>query len=159
MRAAAEGSRPLLVEVQALVAPAGLGTARRVGYGLRRHRLAILLAVLERKADVHVLDQDVFASVAGGARSTSARSTSALAIAIVSSLRERRGAGATLVGSARSGLAGEVRAVPRAAARLAEAKKLGFTRAIPAGRKPRAAVGGGARRDGASSACARWRTR
>jgi DNA repair protein RadA/Sms len=126
---AAEGTRPLLVEVQALVAPAVYGAARRVASGVDGSRLAILLAVLDRKADVHVLDQDVFASVAGGARVDERAIDLALAIAIVSSLRERA-VPADLVAFGEVGLAGEVRAVPRAAGRLAEAKKLGFTRAI-----------------------------
>ncbi len=129
----AEGTRPLLVEVQALVAPAVYGSARRVASGIDGSRLAILLAVLDRKADVHVLDHDVFASVAGGARVEERAIDLALAIAVVSSFRER----ATppgLVAFGEVGLAGEVRAVPRAAARLAEARKLGFTRAVlPAG--------------------------
>lgn len=125
----AEGSRPLLVEVQALVAPAVYGSSRRVSSGIDGSRLAILLAVLDRKADVHVLDQDVFASVAGGARIDERALDLALAVAVVSSLRERA-VPANLAVFGEVGLAGEVRAVPRAAARLAEAKKLGFTRAI-----------------------------
>ncbi len=125
----AEGSRPLLVEVQALVAPAVYGSARRVASGVDGSRLAILLAVLDRKADVHVLDQDVFASVAGGARVEERALDVALAIAVVSSLRERA-VPPDLVAFGEVGLAGEVRAVPRAAGRLAEARKLGFTRAI-----------------------------
>jgi DNA repair protein RadA/Sms len=129
----AEGSRPLLVEVQALVAPAVYGSPRRVASGIDSSRLAILLAVLDRKADVHVLDQDVFASVAGGARIDERAVDLPLALAIVSSLRERP-LPQELVAFGEVGLAGEVRAVPRAALRLAEAKKLGFTRAIvPAG--------------------------
>ena len=129
----AEGSRPLLVEVQALVAPAVYGSARRVASGIDSSRLAILLAVLDRKADVHVLDQDVFASVAGGARIDERAVDLPLALAIVSSLRERP-LPQELVAFGEVGLAGEVRAVPRAALRLIEAKKLGFTRAIlPAG--------------------------
>jgi len=125
----AEGSRPLLVEVQALVAPAVYGAARRVATGLDGNRLAILLAVLERKADVHVLDRDVFASVAGGARVEEPALDLALAIAVVSSLRERAVA-PDLVVFGEVGLAGEVRAVPRAAPRLAESRKMGFVRAI-----------------------------
>ncbi|MGE0785214.1 MAG: DNA repair protein RadA [Sandaracinaceae bacterium] len=129
----AEGTRPLLVEVQALVAPAAYGAARRVASGLDPSRLAILLAVLDRKADVHVLDHDVFASVAGGARVAERAVDLALALAIVSSFRERAAA-SELVVFGEVGLAGEVRAVPRAAQRLAEAQKLGFRRAIlPAG--------------------------
>ena len=125
----AEGSRPLLVEVQALVAPAVYGAARRVATGLDGNRLAILLAVLERKADVHVLDRDVFASVAGGARVEEPALDLALAIAVVSSLRERAVA-PDLVVFGEVGLAGEIRAVPRAAPRLAESRKMGFRRAI-----------------------------
>ncbi len=125
----AEGSRPLLVEVQALVAPAVYGSARRVASGVENSRFAILLAVLDRKADVHVLDQDVFASVAGGARVEERAIDLALAIAVVSSLRERP-VSPQLVAFGEVGLAGEVRAVPRAGVRLIEARKLGFTRAI-----------------------------
>jgi DNA repair protein RadA/Sms len=125
----AEGSRALLVEVQSLVAPAVYGAARRVCTGLDAGRLAILLAVLERKADVHVLDRDVFASVAGGARVDEPALDLGLCLAVVSSLRERAVA-PDLVVFGEVGLAGEVRAVPRAAARLAEARKLGFRRAI-----------------------------
>lgn len=125
----AEGSRPLLVEVQALVAPAVYGSARRVSSGIDGSRLAILLAVLDRKADVHVLDQDVFASVAGGVRVDERAADLPLALAIVSSLRERP-LPPDLVAFGELGLAGEVRAVPRAAVRLTEAQKLGFTRAL-----------------------------
>lgn len=125
----AEGTRPLLVEVQALVAPAVYGAARRVSSGIDGSRLAILLAVLDRKADVHVLDQDVFVSVAGGARVDERAADLPLALAIVSSLRERP-LPPDLVTFGEIGLAGEVRAVPRAGLRLQEAQKLGFTRAI-----------------------------
>ena len=125
----AEGSRALLVEVQALVAPAVYGAARRVASGLDANRLAILLAVLERKAEVHVLDRDVFASIAGGVRVEERALDLALAIAVVSSLRERPVADQLAV-FGEIGLAGEVRAVPRAAQRVAEAKKLGFSRVL-----------------------------
>lgn len=125
----AEGTRPLLVEVQALVAPAVYGAARRVATGLDGNRLSILLAVLERKADVHVLDRDVFASVAGGARVDEPALDLALAIAVVSSLREKAVA-SDLVVFGEVGLAGEVRAVPRPGPRLQEARKMGFRRAI-----------------------------
>jgi len=125
----AEGSRPLLVEVQALVAPAVYGAARRVVSGLDANRLAILLAVLERKADVHVLDRDVFASAAGGARVDERALDLALALAVVSSLRELP-VDPQLAVFGEVGLAGEVRAVPRVAPRVAEAAKLGFRRVI-----------------------------
>jgi DNA repair protein RadA/Sms len=125
----AQGQRPLLLEVQALVAPAAYGSARRVATGLDAGRLAMLLAVLERKAQVQVLDQDVFVSAVGGARVDEPAVDLALAIAITSSLRERPVAPDT-VAFGEVGLTGEVRAVPRASQRLDEAKKLGFRRAI-----------------------------
>jgi len=125
----AQGQRPLLLEVQALVAPAAYGSARRVATGLDGSRLAILLAVLDRKAHVQVLDQDVFVSVVGGARVDEPAVDLALALAITSSLRDRP-VSHDLVVFGEVGLTGEVRGVPRAGLRLAEARKLGFTRAI-----------------------------
>jgi DNA repair protein RadA/Sms len=125
----AEGSRPLLVEVQALVAPAVYGAARRVATGVDANRLAILLAVLERKAEVHVLDRDVFVSIAGGARVDERATDLGLAVAVVSSLRERA-VPADVVVFGEIGLAGEVRAVPRPGPRVAEAKKMGFARVV-----------------------------
>ncbi len=125
----AQGQRPLLIEVQALVAPAAYGSARRVATGLDAGRLAMLLAVLERKAHVQVLDQDVFVSAIGGARIDEPAVDLALAVAITSSLRERAVPADTVV-FGEVGLTGEVRAVPRAAQRLLEARKLGFRRAI-----------------------------
>jgi DNA repair protein RadA/Sms len=123
------GSRPLLVEVQALVAPAQYGAPRRVVTGLDGNRLALLLAVLQRKAGVHVLDLDVFASAAGGARVDEPAVDLALCAAVVSALRERALLPATLA-FGEVGLTGELRAVPRAALRVAEARKLGFTRVV-----------------------------
>ncbi|MGD8860148.1 MAG: DNA repair protein RadA [Myxococcales bacterium] len=125
----AEGSRPLLVEVQALVAPAQYGAPRRVVTGLDGNRLALLLAVLQRKAGVPVLDQDVFASVAGGARVDEPAVDLAVCAAVVSALRERPVA-QDLICFGEVGLAGELRAVPRAAARVAEARKLGLSRVV-----------------------------
>jgi DNA repair protein RadA/Sms len=125
----AQGSRPLLVEVQALVAPAQYGAPRRVATGLDANRLAVLLAVLARKAGVHVLDQDVFASVAGGVRVDEPAVDLALCIAVVSSLRERP-AQPESVFFGEVGLAGELRAVSRAASRAQEARKLGFRRIV-----------------------------
>jgi DNA repair protein RadA/Sms len=125
----AEGSRPVLIEVQALVAPPQYGPSRRVSTGIDGSRLAILLAVLERKADVHVLDRDVFASVAGGARVEERAADLAIAIAVVSSLRDRA-VSPELVVFGEVGLAGELRAVPRAAARVAEARAMGFSRIV-----------------------------
>jgi len=125
----AEGARPMLIEVQALVAPPAMGVPRRVANGLDAARLSILLAVLERKSEIHVLDRDVFASVAGGARVDERAADLALAVAIVSSLRDRA-VGSELAVFGEVGLAGELRAVPRAAARVAEARKLGFSRIV-----------------------------
>ncbi len=125
----AEGSRPMLLEVQALVAPAQYGAPRRVVTGLDASRLAVLLAVLQRKAGVQVLDHDVFAGVAGGARVEEPAMDLALCAAIVSALRERPLA-PSLLAFGEVGLTGELRAVPRAAVRVAEARKLGFTRLV-----------------------------
>jgi DNA repair protein RadA/Sms len=125
----AQGQRPLLIEVQALVAPAAYGSARRVATGLDAGRLAMLLAVLERKAHVQVLDQDVFVSAIGGARVDEPAVDLALLVAITSSLRERA-VPADMVVFGEVGLTGEVRAVPRAGQRLMEARKLGFRSAI-----------------------------
>lgn len=127
--ATAQGQRPLLIEVQALVAPAAYGSARRVATGLDAGRLSMLLAVLERKAHVQVLDQDVFVSAVGGARIDEPAVDLALVVAITSSLRERAVPADTVV-FGEVGLTGEVRAVPRAGQRLMEARKLGFRRAI-----------------------------
>jgi DNA repair protein RadA/Sms len=125
----AQGQRPLLVEVQALVAPAAYGSARRIATGLDSSRLAILLAVLDRKAHVQVLDQDVFVSVVGGARVDEPAVDLSLCVAITSSLRDRP-VPQDMVVFGEVGLTGEVRAVPRAPQRLDEARKLGFTRAV-----------------------------
>jgi DNA repair protein RadA/Sms len=120
-----EGSRPMLLEVQALVAPAQYGAPRRVVTGLDGNRLALLLAVLQRRADVPVLDQDVFASVAGGARVEEPAVDLALCAAVVSALRERP-LRTGLLAFGEVGLTGELRSVPRVALRIAEARKLGF---------------------------------
>jgi DNA repair protein RadA/Sms len=127
--ATTQGTRPLLVEVQALVAPALYGAPRRVTTGLDANRIALLLAVLQRRAGVQVLDQDVFASVAGGARVDEPAVDLALCVAIVSSLRDRALPGETVV-FGEVGLTGELRAVARPAARVREAQKLGFNRVV-----------------------------
>jgi DNA repair protein RadA/Sms len=125
----AEGSRPMLVEVQALLAPAQYGAPRRVVTGLDSNRLAVLLAVLQRKAGIQLLDCDVFAGVAGGARVDEPAVDLALCAAIVSALRERP-LEPSLLAFGEVGLTGELRAVPRVAVRVAEARKLGFTRIV-----------------------------
>jgi DNA repair protein RadA/Sms len=125
----AEGSRPLLVELQALVAPCAYGSPRRVVTGLDGNRLAILLAVLDRRTRVRVLDRDVFASITGGARVDERALDLGLAVAVVSSLKDVA-VPVDVAVFGEVGLAGEVRAVPRPGPRLVEAKKLGFRRVI-----------------------------
>jgi DNA repair protein RadA/Sms len=124
-----EGTRPLLVEVQALVAPAAAGFGRRTAAGVDGNRVSLLLAVLAQRAACDVLDRDVFVNVAGGLRIAEPALDLAVACAIVSSARGRAiDAGTVVFGEV--GLAGEIRAVPLAEQRLAEARKLGFTRCI-----------------------------
>ena len=125
----AEGSRPLLIELQALVAPAAYGSPRRVVTGLDGNRLAILLAVLDRRSRVRVLDRDVFASVTGGARVDERALDLGLAVAVVSSLKDVA-VPVDVAVFGEVGLAGEIRAVPRPGPRVTEAKKLGFRRLI-----------------------------
>ncbi len=104
------GTRPLLVEVQALVAPTGYGTARRTAIGVDTNRVALLAAVLERKQDVQLIGCDIFVNVAGGMQLTEPDSDLAVCAALVSSLRNRPLEPHTLV-LGEVGLAGEVRAV------------------------------------------------
>ena len=125
----AEGSRPVLVELQALVTSPQYGAPRRVVSGVDVNRLNILLAVLDRKADFRVLDQDVFASAAGGVRVDERAADLALSLAVVSSLREKP-LPTELAVFGEVGLAGEIRAVPRPGPRIGEARKLGFGRIL-----------------------------
>ena len=123
------GTRPILVEVQALVAPTGYGTARRTAIGIDGNRVALLAAVLEKKHDVPLVGCDLFVNVAGGIQLTEPASDLAVCAALVSSLQNRPLDPHTLV-LGEVGLAGEVRAVAQLETRLAEAAKMGFTRAI-----------------------------
>lgn len=135
-----QGSRPLLTEVQALVAPAA-GTARRTAIGLDRNRLNLLSAVLERRGGLPLADQDIYVSVVGGARVKGTGSDLALCAAIVSSLRDVPVPN-DLVIFGEVGLGGELRPVQATEQRLAEAKRLGFKRALlPAGGESRAPKG------------------
>jgi DNA repair protein RadA/Sms len=127
--ATSEGSRSMLVEVQALVGPFAAGSARRTANGVDGARLAMILAVLERKAGLQLAGADVFVNVAGGVRVDEPAIDLPMALAIASSLRERA-VPPEVVAFGEIGLAGEVRSVPRAAARLAESAAMGFTRAI-----------------------------
>jgi DNA repair protein RadA/Sms len=127
--ATAEGARPLLVEVQALVGTPGCATPRRTATGVDSGRLAMLLAVLSRRADVDTGSSDVFVNIAGGIRVDEPAVDLAIALAIASSYRQRPFA-ADAVAFGEIGLAGEVRAVARTGARLGEARAMRFARAI-----------------------------
>jgi DNA repair protein RadA/Sms len=137
-----EGTRPLLVEIQALVDEAHAPNPRRLSVGLEQNRLALLLAVLHRHAGIACYDQDVFVNAVGGVRITEPAADLAVLLAVVSSLRGRPIAGKT-VAFGEVGLAGEVRPAPRGQERLKEAAKLGFTRAIiPKANAPKQAPSG-----------------
>ncbi len=132
-----EGTRPLLVEVQALVDDTHASSPRRVSVGLDQNRLAMLLAVLHRHGGVSMTDQDVFVNVVGGVRVMETAADLAVLAAAVSSIRNRP-LGKDLVVFGEVGLAGEVRPVQRGEARIREAAKLGFKRAlIPAANMPK----------------------
>jgi DNA repair protein RadA/Sms len=126
-----QGARPLLLEVQALLAPSGGGSPRRNCVGVDTSRLAMLLAVLDRHGDVLALDQDVFANVAGGMRLFEPAADLAVLLAVASS-HLRRPLPADLVAMAEVGLTGELRQATRIELRLAEAARLGFKRALVA---------------------------
>jgi DNA repair protein RadA/Sms len=127
--ASADGVRPLLVEIQALVAPATAGIGRRTAAGVDGNRVSLLLAVLAQRATCDVLDRDVFVNVAGGLRLVEPAIDLGVACAIASSARGRAIDARTVV-FGEIGLAGEIRAVTLCEQRLAEAARLGFTRAI-----------------------------
>ncbi len=132
-----EGTRPLLVEVQALVDHSPLSNPRRVTVGLEQNRLAMLLAVLHRHGGVGVFDQDVFVNVVGGIRVQETAADLPVLLAVVSSLRDRPLAEKT-VAFGEVGLSGEIRPVPNGEERLKEAATHGFRRAIvPKGNAPK----------------------
>jgi len=124
-----EGSRPLLVEVQALVDDSALSNPRRLCVGLEHNRLAMLLAVAHRHAGISLNSYDVFANVVGGVRVHETGADLALLIAILSSVKDRP-AGGDLVVFGEVGLSGELRPVQRGLERIREAQKLGFKRAL-----------------------------
>ena len=124
-----EGSRPLLVEIQALVDTAHIPNPRRLAVGLEQARLAMLLAVLHRHAGIACFDQDVFLNAVGGVKITEPAADLAVLLAITSSIRNRA-LPKHLVVFGEVGLAGEIRPCPRGQERLKEAAKLGFKIAI-----------------------------
>ena len=137
-----EGTRPLLVEIQALVDSSHLPNARRLSVGLEQNRLAMLLAVLHRHAGIAAFDQDVFINAVGGVKITEPAADLAVLLAINSSMRNKalpRG----LVVFGEVGLAGEIRPAPRGQERLREAAKLGFSIAmIPKANAPKHKIEG-----------------
>ena len=137
-----EGTRPLLVEIQALVDTANVPNPRRLAVGLEQNRLAMLLAVLHRHAGIACFDQDVFLNAVGGVKITEPAADLAVLLAIHSSMRNKalpRG----LVVFGEIGLAGKIRPTPRGQERLKEAAKLGFSIAvIPKSNAPKQAIDG-----------------
>ena len=137
-----EGTRPLLVEIQALVDAAHAPNPRRLSVGLEQNRLAMLLAVLHRHAGIATWEQDVFVNAVGGMRIAEPAADLAVSLAVVSSLSDRP-IPARVVVFGEVGLAGEVRPAPRGQDRLKEAAKLGFERAIvPAANRPKGKIAG-----------------
>jgi DNA repair protein RadA/Sms len=141
--AALSGTRTLLVEVQALVSPTSFGTPRRTALGVDSNRVALLAAVLEKKVGMELLGCDLFVNVAGGLTLDDPAADLACVASLASSFRDKALDARTLV-LGEVGLAGEVRAVAQAEARLAEAARLGFARAvIPSGNARHAEVPAG----------------
>jgi DNA repair protein RadA/Sms len=137
-----EGTRPLLVEIQALLDEAHAPNPRRLSLGLEQNRLAMLLAVLHRHAGIACFDQDVFINAVGGVKITEPGADLPVLLAIVSSLRNKP-LPEKLVVFGEVGLAGEIRPVQRGQERLKEAAKLGFTRAIiPSANAPKQKIAG-----------------
>ena len=137
-----EGTRPLLVELQALVDDSHLGNPRRVTVGLEHNRLAMLLAVLHRHGGIMVGDQDVFVNIVGGVKVLETSADLALILAVISSFRDRP-LPRDLMVFGEVGLSGEIRPVQNGQERLREAAKHGFKRAIvPAGNAPRQLIDG-----------------
>ncbi len=137
-----EGSRPLLVEVQALVDESRLANPRRVCVGMEQNRLNMMLAVMHRHAGIPMYDQDVFINVVGGVRVSETAADLPVLLAVLSSLRDRPlQAGTAVLGEV--GLAGEIRPVPNGQDRMREAAKQGFTRIIlPKQNQPKTAPKG-----------------
>ena len=142
-----EGTRPVLVEVQALVSPSSLATPRRAVIGWDAGRLAMVLAVLEARCGLALAGREVYLNVAGGLRVSEPAADLAVAAALVSAASDQP-VPAEMVVFGEIGLSGEVRAVSQAEARLKEAAKLGFTQALVPPRRPRADEKARGKRDG-----------
>jgi len=127
--ASLEGSRPLLVELQALVTQTSFGVPRRTTIGVDHNRLALLVAVLEKKVGLHLAGQDIFLNAAGGVRLNEPAADLAMIMAVASSHLDKVIAPQTVI-LGEVGLAGEVRAVTQPEQRIAEAEKLGFQTCI-----------------------------
>jgi DNA repair protein RadA/Sms len=124
-----EGARPLLVEVQALVSATSYGNARRMASGIDQNRLSLLLAVLEKRAGLNLMAEDVFVNIAGGLAVDEPAADLAIVAAVASSLRNRAvHEGLAMFGEV--GLAGEIRAVTQSALRIREAAQMGFSRCL-----------------------------
>jgi len=137
-----EGTRPMLVEVQALVDQSSLGNPRRVALGLEQNRLAMLLAVLHRHGGIGMVDQDVFLNIVGGVRVTETAADLPVLLSVLSSFRDRP-LPLGLAAFGEVGLAGEIRPVPSGEDRVREAAKHGFKRILlPAANRPRKVVTG-----------------
>ena len=137
-----EGTRPLLVEIQALVDQSHMNNPRRVAVGLEANRLSMLLAVLHRHGGLHTGDQDVFVNVVGGVKVLETSADLALLLAVVSSFRDRS-LPQDLMTFGEVGLSGEIRPVPNGQERIREAAKHGFKRAIvPKANVPKEGVPG-----------------
>jgi len=124
-----EGTRPILLELQALVAPANFGMPQRTSNGIERSRLALLLAVLDKRAGFHIQNSDVFVNIVGGIKATEPGVDLGTIVAVASNFKDRPVDARTMV-LGEVGLGGEIRAVYQAEQRIREAAKLGFTRAI-----------------------------
>lgn len=137
-----EGTRPLLVEIQALVTESQYGNPRRLAVGLDHNRLAMLLAVLTRHADIHTTNDEIYANVVGGIKISETASDLAILVGIVSSLKDKK-IPHHVVFFGEIGLNGEIRPVANGQARLNEATKHGFKKAvIPTANAPKNAIKG-----------------
>jgi DNA repair protein RadA/Sms len=125
--ASMDGTRPIMCEVQALAAPISFGAPRRTAHGVDHNRVSLIAAVMERKIGMHLVTQDIFVNLVGGMTIEEPAVDLALAVALASSVKNRPVADGTAV-AGEVGLAGEVRAITGADARIHEAERTGFGR-------------------------------